>query len=192
MDCLTVLQKENVYDIVWLHSSHNNLFYIYINQSTKHDSNVSFISIWQIPGRSCMWWCWAATITDTHQRQHCVISRSPTRREETISWALLAHIYGRADLQNTAHRCTTILSKPQQALWPMCTLINNDPHQTLRETNRSYRSGTSTHSTALNCSPLPKGFQSLCPYQWIKTFFFYWTQLKYLIKPNKNKTQISC
>lgn len=56
-------------------------------------------------------------------------------------------------------------STPQQALWPICTSINK-PHQTFRETSRSYGFGTSTHSTALQrqCT-IEKNLADLCPWR---------------------------
>lgn len=44
----------------------------------------------------------------------------------------------------------------------LCTRINK-PHQTFRETNRSYRLATSTHSTGLNCSASLRDFSQFLP-----------------------------
>lgn len=113
-----------------------------------------------------MWWCWATTITDTNQRQRWVIKRVSQERIEELSdyndYMYSTHIQGRAYLQyKTRHTNASQSSLRHSRHCGLNTTINNKPHQTFRETNRSYGLGISTHSTALNCNELAKVFQSL-------------------------------
>lgn len=90
---------------------------------------------------------------------HIKSGKENNKKEELLDCT--AHIKGTANLQDTAHICATVVSTPQQALWPICMHIDNEPHQTFRETIRSYGLATSTHITALDCRALVQSLSAL-------------------------------
>lgn len=87
--------------------------------------------------------------------------RRGLRSSQIIMSICIAHIYKAERIYKTLHTNASQSSLRHSRHCGLNTVINNKPHQTFRETNRIYGLGISTHSTALNCSGLAKGFQSL-------------------------------
>lgn len=85
------------------------------------------------------------------------LKEKKNKSSQTIMTIFIAHIQGIANLPNTARKLYKMLQSflHHSKHCGLCTSINK-PHQSFEETNRSYGLGTSTHSTALNCSALAK------------------------------------
>lgn len=84
------------------------------------------------------------------------------KSSQTIMWLKCINVYSTHTRHSKSTKHCTQNQESQFFLrhsrhCGLCTSINK-PHQTFRETNKSYGLDTSTHSTALNCSALPKPF----------------------------------